>query len=57
MLQAENLGSDAFPLGEEKGNIYLNLEHFLLERLGEAVGGYAYIGRSRLDSEATIRRV
>ncbi|MFH1758390.1 MAG: argininosuccinate lyase [Pseudomonadota bacterium] len=57
MLEADSLGSEAFPFDREKGNIYLNLEHFLLERLGETVGGCAYIGRSRLDYEATIRRV
>lgn len=57
MLEADSLGSEAFPFDKKKGNIYLNLEHFLLERLGETVGGCAYIGRSRLDYEATIRRV
>jgi len=57
MLEADSLGSEAFPFDRQKGNIYLNLEHFLLERLGETVGGCAYIGRSRLDYEATIRRV
>lgn len=57
MLEADSMGSERFPLEKEKGNIYLNLEHFLLMRLGEAVGGCAYMGRSRLDYEATIRRV
>ena len=57
MLEADSLGSEAFPFDRQKGNIYLNLEHFLLERLGETAGGCAYIGRSRLDYEATIRRV
>jgi argininosuccinate lyase len=57
MLEADSMGSATFPLEKERGNIYLNLEHFLLMRLGEAVGGSAYIGRSRLDYEAAIRRV
>ena len=57
MLEADTLGSEAFPFDSKKGNIYLNLEHFLLDRLGERLGGSAYIWRSRLDYEATIRRV
>jgi len=57
MLEMDEMGSIAFPFQKERGNIYLNMESYLLERLGEDVGGWAYIGRSRLDYEATIRRI
>ena len=57
MLEMDRMGNEAFPFEKEKGNIYLNMESYLFERLGEAVGGWAYIGRSRLDYEATIRRI
>ena len=57
MLEMDSMGCEAFPFEKEKGNIYLNMESYLSERLGESVGGWAYIGRSRLDYEATIRRV
>lgn len=57
MVEMDEMGSTGFPFEEEKGNIYLNMESYLLEKLGEDVGGWAYIGRSRLDYEATIRRI
>lgn len=38
------------------GNIYLNLEKILIKKMGD-IGGHAYIGRSRVDYEATIRRI
>ena len=57
MLEMDRMGNEAFPFEKEKGNIYLNMESYLFERLGEVVGGWAYIGRSRLDYEATIRRI
>ena len=57
MLEMDRMGNDSFPFEKEKGNIYLNMESYLFERLGEAAGGWAYIGRSRLDYEAAIRRI
>ena len=57
MLEVDEMGSTGFPFEEGKGNIYLNMESYLLEKLGEDLGGWAYIGRSRLDYEATIRRI
>ena len=57
MLEMDEMGSTGFPFEEGKGNIYLNMESYLSEKLGEDVGGWAYIGRSRLDYEATIRRI
>jgi len=57
MLEMDEMGSTRFPFEEGKGNIYLNMESYLLEKLGEDVGGWAYVGRSRLDYEATIRRI
>jgi len=57
MLEMDEMGSTGFPFEEGKGNIYLNMESYLLEKLGEDVGGWAYVGRSRLDYEATIRRI
>ncbi len=57
MLEMDGMGAETFPFEKGKGNIYLNMESYLFNRLGEAVGGWAYIGRSRLDYEATIRRV
>jgi argininosuccinate lyase len=57
MLEMDEMGSTGFPFEEGKGNIYLNMESYLLEKLGEDLGGWAYIGRSRLDYEATIRRI
>jgi len=57
MLEMDEMGSTRFPFEEGKGNIYLNMESYLLEKLGEDLGGWAYVGRSRLDYEATIRRI
>lgn len=57
MLEMDEMGCTGFPFEEGKGNIYLNMESYLLEKLGEDVGGWAYVGRSRLDYEATIRRI
>lgn len=57
MLEMDEMGSAAFPFERERGNIYLNMESYLMENLGEDVGGWAYMGRSRLDYEATIRRI
>ncbi len=53
----ERAGFEAFPLRTDLGDIYLNLQMQLMERLGERVGGWLHIAVSRNDFDLTEARI
>jgi argininosuccinate lyase len=57
LLDIEKAGFDAFPLRPDLGDIYLNLQMQLMERLGQRVGGWLHIALSRNDFDLTEARI
>ena len=53
----ERAGFEAFPLRADLGDIYLNLQMQLMERLGERTGGWLHMAVSRNDFDLTEARI
>jgi argininosuccinate lyase len=53
----EQAGFEAFPLRPDLGDIYLNLQMQLMQRLGNRVGGWLHIAVSRNDFDLTEVRL
>jgi argininosuccinate lyase len=53
----QHKGAAAFPIKAERGGTYAQIEGYLLETLGNAIGGQLHIGRSRIDRRATMSRL
>jgi argininosuccinate lyase len=49
ILEIEELGADKFKFEPALGDLYTNMESYVIERLGENVGGKMHTGRSRND--------
>lgn len=51
------LGPESFPIDPRRGSFLLQVESYLFQQIGEAVGGRMHTGRSRLDQGPTVRRL
>lgn len=49
ILEIEKLGVDNFKFDPALGDLYMNMESYVIERIGEDVGGRMHTGRSRND--------
>ncbi len=54
--EAAALG-DAFPIDPRFDSLVLQVETFLTDRVGEAIGGRMHTGRSRIDHNAAVARL
>jgi len=57
VLELEKIGQVNFRLDPYLVDLYMNMEAFVVERTGEAVGGKMHTGRSRNDLEPTVLRI
>lgn len=55
--QIEAMGIDRFPMDPRKGELYYNIESFLIEKVGEDPGGRMHSGRSRGDMYVCSERM
>lgn len=53
----EAMGIERFPMDPRKGELYYNIESFLIEKVGEDVGGRMHSGRSRGDMYVCSERM
>jgi argininosuccinate lyase len=57
LRQIEAMGFERFPMDPRKGELYYNIESFLLEKIGEDAGGRMHSGRSRGDMYVCSERM
>ena len=57
LVEMEGEGVEGFTFDPALEDLYLNMEHALIQRVGEDVGGRLHTGRSRNDLYATMTRM
>jgi len=57
LSQIEAMGIARFPMDPRKGELYYNIESYLIEKTGEDVGGRMHSGRSRGDMYVCSERM
>lgn len=57
LYEIESLGLDQFPLDPHKGELFYNIESYLIEKIGEDPGGRMHSGRSRGDMYVCSERM
>jgi argininosuccinate lyase len=57
LREIEALGVDRFPMDPAKGELYYNIESYLIQRAGEDAGGRMHTGRSRGDMYVCSERM
>ena len=57
LIEMESEGPESFSFDPALEDIYLNLEHMLIQKVGPDVGGRFHTGRSRNDIYATMSRM
>lgn len=57
LLDLKKIGPENIPYKEGLTDLYSNVEEWLIDRLGIAVGGRIHTGRSRNDMNSTIERM
>ena len=55
--EIESMGIDRFPLDPRKGELFFNIESYLIEKIGEDSGGRMHSGRSRGDMYVCSERM
>ena len=55
--EIESMGVDRFPLDPKRGELFHNIESYLIERIGEDSGGRMHTGRSRGDMYVCSERM
>jgi len=55
--EIESMGVDRFPLDPKRGELFHNIESYLIERIGEDPGGRMHTGRSRGDMYVCSERM
>lgn len=55
--EIESMGLDRFPLDPKKGELFHNVESYLIEKIGEDAGGRMHSGRSRGDMYVCSERM
>ena len=57
LRQYDEEGADSFNFQPTRGDLYFNLQGDVMDRIGPERGGAIYLGRSRIDGDATILRL
>jgi argininosuccinate lyase len=57
LSEIESMGIDRFPLDPKKGELFYNIESYLIGRIGEDPGGRMHTGRSRGDMYVCSERM
>ena len=57
LSEIESMGIDRFPLDPKKGELFYNIESYLIGRIGEDQGGRMHTGRSKIGRASCRERV
>jgi argininosuccinate lyase len=57
LKEIDNLGPEGFPTDPAFGSLLLQVERFMIERIGEDIAGRMHTGRSRNDQSAAVNRL
>jgi len=57
LTEIEQLGPDRFPMDPKFDSFLLQVERYMIERIGEDTAGRMHTGRSRIDHDAAVERL